>query len=264
VIDVVITGYPKSGNTWVTRLVAELIDCPVVGFWNSRKAEIAREGIGRTSRHRCFKAHQTVAALRAEAVAARQIIYVVRDPRDIVLSGARYFHFYRLRILEKLFTKTSRSWRNSRRVLEPILTSEGYREARMVDVLLSGGRRAGRFLSLPWAQHVLPCLDAGQFFVRYEDLLLNPGEACGRMLDHLGLCRTKAQIDAAIERQSFARKREAFIAAGDMRQAEFLRSGMAEQWRTALSTDHVRRIETALGRELRWFGYPVDDGAAAS
>lgn len=196
-IDVIVTGYPKSGNTWATRLVAELIGCPVVGFWNSRKAEIAREGDERASVYRCYKAHQTVAELRGAATAASQIIYVVRDPRDVVISGAHFFHFYRLRLLEKLFAKTSRCWRDSRRILEPLLTSDAYRVSRMVDVLLTGPRTAGRFLASPWAQHVRPCLDADQFFLRYEDLLTNPVQTCGRVLDHLGLSARVAVSSAS-------------------------------------------------------------------
>lgn len=256
-IDVIVTGYPKSGNTWATRLVANLIGCPVAGFWNSRKAEIAREGVGRVSSFRCFKAHQTVPEILPTAATGSVIIYVVRDARDVVVSGAHYFHFYRLRVLEKLFTKTSRWWRDSRRILEPLLTSESYRTTRMVDVLLTGPRHAGRFLAVPWAQHCRPCIDAGQFFVRYEDLLRKPGEECLRILSHLGLHRSEHEIREAIEQQSFQRKREAFIAAGDTHQAGFLRSGLAEQWRNALSNDHVERIEAAIGGELQWFGYPV-------
>lgn len=259
VVDVVVTGYPKSGNTWATRLVAELIGCPVVGFWNSRKSEIAREGLERNSAYLCHKAHQTVAELRSETAAAARIIYIVRDPRDVVVSGSHFFHLYRLRLLEKLFTKTSRYWTNSRRVMEPLLTSQAYRITRMVDVLLGGGPYAGRFLARPWAEHARPCIDAGQFFVRYEDLLTDPDNECRRILDYLGLQRTATQIHEAIERQSFQTKRAAFIAAGDIRQTTFLRSGLAEQWRTELPRTFIERIEMAVGGELRWFGYPMSD-----
>ena len=43
--NIVIAGYPKSGNTWLTRLVAEVLKCPVVGFLEQpQNNEIAIEG----------------------------------------------------------------------------------------------------------------------------------------------------------------------------------------------------------------------------
>ena len=42
--NIIVVGYPKSGCTWATRLVAELVGCPVGGFWQSDKKEIAVEG----------------------------------------------------------------------------------------------------------------------------------------------------------------------------------------------------------------------------
>ena len=47
---VVVVGYPKSGCTWLVRLVAELIQCPVTGFWGEPdNPEIAIEGTERKS-----------------------------------------------------------------------------------------------------------------------------------------------------------------------------------------------------------------------
>ena len=54
--NIIVVGYPKSGSTWITRLTAELVGCPITGFWNqSNQNEIAREGQDRTSDFRCFK-----------------------------------------------------------------------------------------------------------------------------------------------------------------------------------------------------------------
>jgi hypothetical protein len=47
---VLVVGYPKSGNTWLTRLTAELLNAPVRGFWNEpHREEIAEEGTWRIS-----------------------------------------------------------------------------------------------------------------------------------------------------------------------------------------------------------------------
>ena len=58
---IIVCGYPKSGNTWLTRLVAEIIMSPVVGFWMyPLHNEVAIEGLDRKSDYMCFKAHQCI------------------------------------------------------------------------------------------------------------------------------------------------------------------------------------------------------------
>ena len=94
---IIIAGYPKSGNTWLTRLVANLVDCPVAGFWGSDHDEIASEGASRMSEFECYKAHQTYEDLIqcSDWSGDCSVIYIIRDPRDVALSGANFFRFYR-------------------------------------------------------------------------------------------------------------------------------------------------------------------------
>jgi len=54
---ILICGYPKSGNTWLTRLVAELVGCPVSGLWMCTKNTTDNKGQTRISEYECFKAH---------------------------------------------------------------------------------------------------------------------------------------------------------------------------------------------------------------
>ena len=78
--EIIVIGYPKSGCTWATRLVAELVGCPVAGFWLSDKEEIATEGQERISDYRCFKSHHQLSELGISPNhSEKRLIYILRD-----------------------------------------------------------------------------------------------------------------------------------------------------------------------------------------
>ena len=47
-----VVGYPKSGNTWLTRLAAELLGAPVKDFGGSRRAARSRSKAKAASKSR--------------------------------------------------------------------------------------------------------------------------------------------------------------------------------------------------------------------
>lgn len=92
--EVLVVRYPKSGNTWLTRLVAELISCPVKGFFGQpNNPEIAIEGSNRQSNYIVFKGHQTFHKV-CQKIQHKHLIYIVRDVRDVAISGANFFKIY--------------------------------------------------------------------------------------------------------------------------------------------------------------------------
>src|SRR6185436_11037023 len=81
---VLVVGYPKSGNTWLTRLTAELLGAPVKGFWKEpHNDDVAIEGQGRLSDIEVFKGHHSYGAMRRDFSLA-DVVYVVRD---VAISG---------------------------------------------------------------------------------------------------------------------------------------------------------------------------------
>lgn len=250
---ILVAGYPKSGNTWLARLTAEMLDCPVAGYlgqpWND---EIAAEGAERTAKYVVFKGHHTYAQA-AESVPLHRIVYIVRDVRDIAVSGAHYFFFPpRNPLLRLLYEKSPEfaKWRIRKYLLDPI----GRSTKEMIHTLSQGNALVGG-CKTPWDQHVQGYLDANAFIVRYEDLLTRPYEECTRIAQHLGVDLAPTTIQRAIENQSFNAVKEKFSAQGDRRRATFLRSGRSGEWKTQLTGAQVSYLQDRFRDTLHKLGY---------
>jgi hypothetical protein len=91
--------------------------------------------------------------------------------------------------------------------------------------------------------------------IRYEDLLTAPDEQAARVLCHLGIERTANEIAAAVENQSFKRKKEMLLQKGETGQAKFLRVGKSGQWREKLPRRLQARFVHELGADLAAWNY---------
>lgn len=254
--NIIVIGYPKSGCTWVTRLVAELVGCPVAGFWGSAKEEIAIEGEDRVSPYRCYKSHHRLDQLGVSPSDPNSsLIYILRDPRDLAISAANYFQFDRFPGLAALFRALPQGNKLFRHTLYPLLVREDYRLERMSEAILHGSATVHNTVRVSWREHWRPYEEAGVPIIRYEDLLLTPEKECVRILAYLGLERTADEIVTAVHNQSFARKKETLLEKGETGRAKFLRVGKSGQWREKLPIDLQRRFSDALGPELTKWGY---------
>lgn len=190
-LGVIIVGYPKSGNTWFTRLVANAIDCPVAGFWNAPSHnELAIEGGQRKSVHRVYKSHHTAKTFSG-LPAKYRLIYLTRDPRDVAVSGASYFNL-------NLFKE-----KNHR-------LSHYDKYETMVDVLINGGVYS--HCAKPWREHVTEFIGqpkrlgspirvspTAPLIVKYEDLLIEPTQQLKRVFAYLDLEWQASHVQDAIE-----------------------------------------------------------------
>jgi Sulfotransferase domain len=254
--NIIVVGYPKSGCTWATRLVAELVGCPVAGFWQSDKKEIAIEGANRVSDFRCSKSHHQLAELGVGPnELGTRLIYVLRDPRDIAISAANYFQFDRFPKVAALFRSVRRGEKLYRHTLYPLLVSQNYRLERMTETLLHGSAEVHPWCRVSWQEHWRPYEQAGVPIVRYEDLLLAPEEQSARILHHLEIEFSATTIATAVENQSFERKREALLRNGETGRAKFLRVGKSGQWREKLPVNLQARFAEELREELAAWGY---------
>lgn len=72
---ITVTGYPRSGTVWVSRLLGDVLDRPIVGAGGGMSLA-SREGSGDCIMH---------------AHAALEGVMVVRDPRDVAVSVAEFW-----------------------------------------------------------------------------------------------------------------------------------------------------------------------------
>jgi hypothetical protein len=258
---VLVVGYPKSGNTWLTRLTAELLAAPVRGFWNEPgSVEVAVEGAWRASALEIYKGHHRLVDVRSH-FALRDIVYVVRDVRDVVVSGAHYFSF-RSRTLRGRMARAAR-W------LRPLSADAELRRRVMcmLNAAAAGDGRVSAWCATPWDSHVQEYVEAGAFVVRYEDMLRTPERECARLLQHIGAPAAADSVRAAIERQSFASAKHRFATRGDTRRMALLRQGSADQWRETLTDEQAAFCAARFGTTLARLGYldePVEPRLAAA
>ena len=246
---ILVVGYPKSGNTWLTRLTAELLAAPVTGFWNEPGAlEIAVEGAWRDSSFEVYKGHQRLDDVRAD-FALDDIVYVVRDVRDVVVSGAHYFSF-------RSRTLSGRLGRAARWLWPPSPAAETRRRIdRMLNAAAIGDRRVSPWCATTWDAHVADYLDAGAFVVRYEDMLHTPESECQRLLQHLGVHSSAERVRAAIARQAFATAKMRFATRGDSKRAAFLRQGASGVWIKTLTPEQSTFCAERFAPTLARLGY---------
>jgi len=233
---IVVVGYPKSGNTWTTGLVAQLLNCPVRGFLDEpENDEIAIEGSERISEYEVLKAHQPWPMLVRSPTPIHKIIYVVRDPRDIAVSGAHYFDFEKFKSFRDKFIDE--------------------KFAAMAETVCHGSSYP--WCNVSWSQHVsgyLPEL-RGAFLVRYEDLLNNGKEQLKRMTLFLDVERSDQEIEECLAAQSFDAVRRKAIEQGDLRKQNFLRSGGGHQYLDSLTAEQTKAIELSCARGMQALGY---------
>ena len=210
--NIIIVGYPKSGNTWITRLIAELVDCPVVGFWKSNHKELAVEGKKRNSDFSCFKSHHQLNELGVKIDNIQtHVIYVIRDPRDIVISGADYFKCDRFHKLAQLFTINPKVQSFYYKTIYKIINLENWRINKMIGAVLYGDRLVDYWCRIPWKNHYIPYSACNVLFIKYEDMLSSPMNECRNILNYLNLYRDDAVIAQAVDNQSFDKKKALFI-----------------------------------------------------
>jgi Sulfotransferase domain len=240
--DVFLVSYPKSGNTWTRFLIANLVypqknpDFSNINELLPDPEAMSKRDLERAPRPRILKSHQYFHPRY------QKVIYIVRDPRDVVLSE---FHFD-----------------IKRRAI-----AEDFPLPQFVSRFVRGE------LNHPygtWGENAASWFytrgnDPRFLLVRYEMLQSQGMDEMQRIADFLGMSATREQLAFAVQQSSADRMRELekkqahlWSSTRETRQDKpFVRAAKAGGWKAELPEASVAEIEAKWGGLMREMQYEL-------
>jgi hypothetical protein len=245
--DIFLVSFPKSGNTWTRFLLANLRFPNEPATWANIDRLIpdptgtAKRDFDRMPRPRIIKSHECFDPRYP------RVIYIVRDPRDVVVS--QYHYHRKIRKIEDD---------------SPI--------EKFVTRFLAGE-------TCPhgsWGQNIATWLytsegDPRFLLLRYEDLVADTARELSKVVDFLHLSAGPEEIAQAVERSSADRMRELEKAQkdknglfkGSRNDMSFVRAAGSGGWRKGLPAPMVAKIEAAWGPLMQHLGYELSTRSAS-
>ena len=236
--DIWLVSFPKSGSTWMRFLIGNLIEDDPVDFSSIERVipDIYANSLLNLCRRpsqRIIKSHE------AYDVRYKKVIYIVRDPRDVVISYWK--HQQKMRIIP-------------------------------LDYPLELFGKEFLHRNLPygtWYGNVGSWLGARKatkdfMIIKYEDLLDDTVGTLKSILNGIdGFPPLRKDVSKAVELSDFNRmkklEKQQFPKWKPMKKSikeiNFMRSGSSGQWRTTLSPDLASSIWQQWGHLMREFGY---------
>ncbi len=240
--DIFLVSFPKSGNTWTRFLLANLRFPDEPATWANIDRLIpdptgtAKKDFDRMPRPRIIKSHECFDPRYP------RVIYIVRDPRDVVVSQYHY-----------------------------------HRKIRKIEVDSPIEKFVTRFLAgetCPhgsWGQNIATWLytsegDPRFLLLRYEDLVADTARELAKVVNFLHFSAGPEQIAQAVARSSADRMRELEKAQrdknglfkGSRNDMSFVRAAGSGGWRTGLPAPMVATIEAAWGPLMQHLGYELN------
>lgn len=258
---VFVIGFPKSGNTWLARLLAEITDSNIAVSDLKDRVNSADNSLHRGGKYLIYKKH--IVEDVSEILQYKRV-YIVRDVRDVLPSW--FFHCNRWASSNSYFKKTKLyNWYydseilKSNEILRGNPWSEFYvRLLHFLRFIILG--KNNRIKIGNWSEHVTYWKQQpGVVIVRYEDLLKNTEREIKRIFDLLKIKIPDEIIAKSAKNQSFKTKKLKFIQNMDVKNATFLRNGKSGNWKNILSSPVIKKIESKHGHVMSELGYKMED-----
>lgn len=268
-------SYPKSGSTWLRMFVNAYItgfpldiNSPFQFAINDLTSQVIQITCARpinkltleeqayfrpaalmnflniyAAKDMALKTHHAKIAINDIQVCPHQLsrgaIYIIRDPRDVAISFSDHVG----ESIDNVIDYMS----NVKFVLKNV--------DNLYHVLLT------------WSEHVRSWTRENSniitLVIRYEDLLSNPFETFGKVIEFLGHKIEKKRLQFAINETKFTKLRavedkDGFNEVSKIsKSGKFFRVGKEGQWREILTQKQIARIERDHGEIMKRFGYEL-------
>ena len=272
-----IASYPKSGNTWIRSILSALLYTQdglfdfgllpkidqfeklenfkfiqninnsdfkklnkmniVSKYWKEAQERIISE------KAVFFKTHSSNYNYNklnyANLNKTRGCIYIIRDPRDVVISYSKFIGHSIDETINYMLGSNRQIWNQNK----------------TIGIILSR-----------WDFHVASWLnlDAPKMFIKYEDLLNNTKIILTELTNFMQTTLkiqiniNKTKIDNVIKTTSFdilkkKEEKDGFNEAS--KKSRFFRSGKSQQWKNTLNLDQVKLLEKEFSQYMKKFNY---------
>ena len=271
--NIFLASYPKSGNTWIRAIIGNLYNfdkdfslktlksIPFLSIkknfnefenkffsdnnflhfdWVSQNIIECQKILNNKSNHlNIFKTHSVRHKKFTNETVNAGFIYIVRDPRDIVVSFKNF----------------------SGKEFDEIINELIFQKKLMINT------NGAKELLSTWDLHVQSWLNYNtvpRLIIKYEDLKLNPKEVVLNIKEFLNKIHklkidlSDQHIDKIIENTNFnnlikLENQNGFDEA--TKYSKFFRSGKSNQWKDILSKTQVQLIENNLQTSMKYFNY---------
>lgn len=251
-----VIGFPKSGNTWLARLISEATDSNLDPV---NPVDAADFSLDRKGNYVITKQH-TVQNI--DTVLSERVVYIVRDPRDAFISG--FFHCNRWcteeKIRQNFFVRWYFYWQIFRlnRKWQGTVWSEIKLKIRWCILSIIHCRLTSNRIG-SWSSHVTYWSNIPSVItIRYEDLVNQTETELTKIFIHFGITTCPLSLREVIENQSFKNKKKKFLETADSKNSQFLRSGKAGGWQNLLPSFLVKRVELRHALMMKKFNYKLE------
>lgn len=235
--DIFIISYPKSGNTWLRFLIANLIFekekvnlSNLTDFIGDLGGDNEKKLLNQR-KPRIFNSHDYFDPR------FKKVIYMVRDPRDVLTS--LYFYLTSLGTIKKNYSKSQ----FVKRFLE------GEFDANFG----SWNENVGSWININDKNKII--------IIKYEDLKKNSYKEINKICKFLKVKKSKKKISEAIKKSSFEKLRKmenvdlGFTKYFSDSNPGFFRKGKIGDWKNFLSKKESNKIRKLWKTNMKYLGY---------